>query len=146
MSCRNRAIIGCLLLSLAVVSSGCCTSKRIQPNHPGTVQGWKDFHLSGMHIIGQLVLKKGESSHNNKIAIKVIDINNPSVECGLLPESPVPRAKIQFYSLSDHKILCEVSVSEGNNSLKCDPELGISVMGVNAINNQEGWIYFDLRE
>jgi hypothetical protein len=43
-------------------------------------------------------------------------------------------------------VLCELEPSDrGNTGIPCAEEIGVSVIGVRAINTQEGWVLFDLR-
>lgn len=142
------------LYTLAIVASsllftgGCCIpyQEKLQarPNH---VQGWKEVTVeNGVHLIGRHVLNKGESTENGKLGVKLLDISPPITCQGLfLWEPPDREAKLQFFRPKNNEILCETTVTEGNSILKCEGRVDVHVIGVNAINNKEGWVWFDLR-
>jgi hypothetical protein len=83
---RAPVINGLLCIALAAytgLSRGCCSSKLPEPAHPGSVPGWKESHEGGVDTVGMLVLKKGESSDNGKVGIRVVDIIGGGSLCGL---------------------------------------------------------------
>ena len=138
-----------VLLVLAFVSGiSCCPPERTQPVRPDKVKGWTLFEVNGVHFVGELVLSKGESSDNGKIGVTVVDIIPPD-RCGH-PGTyhGSPRVVLRFFRPDDRQALCDfTAVGDNKNSvLDCDTPIGISVVGVIAINTKEAWIYFDLRE
>jgi hypothetical protein len=104
--------------------------------------------LFGVRTVGFFVMNKGESIDNGLLGVKVIDVLPKECKC-MSCEPTYPRVKIAFYRPSDNKILCEGEF-QGNASLeimaKSDPEMGISHIGINAINTKENWVSFDLRK
>jgi hypothetical protein len=128
---------------------GCCIpyEEKLEARPP-YVQGWKEVTIeNNVRLIGQHVLNKGESTDNGKLGVKLVDISPPVTCQGLyLWKPPARKAKLQFFQPKNNEILCETTVTEGNSVLKCGGRVGVYMIGVNAINNKEGWIWFDLRE
>ncbi|HLA12648.1 MAG TPA: hypothetical protein VJ023_18825 [Pyrinomonadaceae bacterium] len=145
-----------LCIALACFGSfirGCCSAKLPEPAHPGPLAGWKESQEGGVHTVGTLVLKEGESSDNGKIGVKVVDITaaNPCAEYGSLQS--LPRVKMQFYKAPQQTVICEELLTAGSGtSLIAGPcgeniaDLGVTTISVNAINATEGWVWFELRK
>ena len=138
----------CVILLLLAFCSGCRCTKQPppQPVGPFRVDGWKEYTDRGITYVAVLRLRKGESSENAKIGVRVTEITEADPCC----DDPSPlcdrRARIQFYRPSDGKVLCELEPSDtANNVIRCGEELGLSVVGVRRINTAEGWVLFDLR-
>jgi hypothetical protein len=116
------------------------------------VSGWKEHKEQGVRIRGDFVLKKGNSTDNGKIQVKVIDLipPDPCAEAGAFQSQA--RAKIQFVRLSDNKVLLEDLFAE-RGSMTLSPangtdlyeEFGVSVIFIYDINLKDGWVYFELR-
>jgi hypothetical protein len=141
------------LVSFTSLVRGCCSAKFQEPAHPGAVAGWKESQDGGVHTVGTFVLKKGESSENGKIGVKVIDIMaaDPCAEHGTLQS--LPRVKMQFYQAPQQTVICEELLTAGSGtSLIAGPcgekiaGLGVTAISVNAINATEGWVWFELRK
>ena len=137
-----------VVLLLSVFISGCRCTKQPppQPVGPFKVDGWKETRDAGVTFIAVLLLRKGESSENGKVGVRVTEIHEANPCCG----DPSPlcdrRARIQFYRPSDGRVLCELEPSDrGNNVISCGEELGVSVIGIRGISTAEGWVLFDLR-
>ncbi|HLA11357.1 MAG TPA: hypothetical protein VJ023_12290 [Pyrinomonadaceae bacterium] len=131
--------------------AGCCLlpqNPRAQPKRPESVRGWKEAEFGGVHSVAELVLNKGESSHNSNVGIQVIDVIRPE-RCAE-PSSYLgsPRVVLRFYRPSDGLKLCEATFIEGGSGLDsptCDKEFEIAAISINAINSDDGWVWFDLR-
>ena len=137
-----------LILLLIFASCGPCMEPPHQPTRPSSVEGWKDVYdqSSGVRYRALLLLRKGESSDNGKCGVKVADILEAKPCCGDPGPDCYRRARIQFYNPADGRVLCEVeSQSLGNSVIRCGDALGVSVIGMGAINTAEGWVVFDLR-
>jgi len=148
-----NAFLCIALASFAGLIRGCCSAKLPEPAHPGAVAGWKESQEGGVHTVGALVLKKGESSDNGKIGVRVVDIiaADPCAEYGTLQS--LPRVKIQFYQTPQQTVICEELLTGGSGtSLIAGPcgekiaDLGVTAISVNAINATEGWVWFELRK
>ena len=101
---------------------------------------------AGVTFRAVLMLRKGESESNGRVGVKVTEIHEANPCCG----DPSPlcdrRARIQFFRPSDGQLLCEIeSPDRGNTVIPCMNEIDVSVIGIRAINTQEGWVLFDLR-
>jgi hypothetical protein len=94
------------------------------------------------------VLNKGESTDNGVIGVKIIDIIPPDRCASQGTYDAFPKAVIMFFRPQDQQVLCKVTIvgDATNSNINCDSNIGVSVIGVEAINTKEGWIYFDLRE
>lgn len=147
-SARMRQGIVCFVLAatIAINTDGCCRPLPPQPSRPARVEGWEDSDSgSGFRFRAVLLLKKGESSDNGKIGVKVTDIAEAE-QCGDVGIEYHRRATVQFFSPSDGRMLCEeIVVDHGNSTIGCGESLGVDVIGVRAISTAEGWVLFDLR-
>ncbi len=138
---------------LSLLTSSCCSNDpRSEPAYPQSVSGWKERDERGLRILGDFVLKKGETTDNGKIQVKVISLILPDscAETGSFQRQA--RARIQFVRLSDNKVLYDdIFVERGTRALSTVKdnvnldEFGISVIYIYDINFKEGWVYFELR-
>jgi hypothetical protein len=142
-----------LVTAVAILHGGCCSSQqRVEPARPEKARGWKEIRDGTVVSIGMFVLKKGESTDNGELGVKVVDIIAPK-PCA---DGYAGMAKVvlSFYRPSDKKVLCEEAIfTEGGTSMgtgppypHCTPEVGLSAISVNAINARDGWVWFDLRK
>jgi hypothetical protein len=142
-----------LAISLMLISSfsqACCRiEKRIEPTYPENVPGWIYREDRGVHIHGEFVLKKGESTENEKIRIRILELipPDPCAEVGTFQSGA--RAKIQFIKVSDQSVLCEDTyiVKGSSGFYSCGDNLkesGVEVIVINAINLKEEWVHFTL--
>jgi hypothetical protein len=72
-------------------------------------------------------------------------------KCGLFrfKEVECPKAKLQFYRVSDQAILCESICPRGGMTLApsiCEGDLEWSGIEIIDINSKDNWIVFDLRK
>jgi hypothetical protein len=129
--------------------TGCCVDHHKEPSYPGkAVLGWKEFARTGpLQTHGVFVLKKGESTDNGKIQVKVMDII-PNDPCDPPGRVYLARVELQFTRLSDQKILCSDSYVERSTGIfDCGNqivEFGISGYRMNTINLTQGWVFFEL--
>ena len=142
-----------LISGVLILSTGYCSSaqEREQPTAPAKVTGWKDIYSDGVHSIAELLLGKGDSSHNDKIGVEVMDIIKP--QTGAEGYAGMKKVVLRFYSAVDKRTLCEATFTEGGTALgngppypHCKPEVGLSAISVNAINTKDNWVWFDLRK
>jgi hypothetical protein len=132
--------------------ASCCIvpqKRHPQPKRPDNVRGWKEAEFNGVHSVAELSLKKSESSDNGIIGVEVVEIISPD-RCAE-PNSYLgsPRVVLKFYRPSDRMKLCEATLIEGGSGLDsptCDRHFGIAVIHINAINVDDGWVWFDLRK
>ena len=135
---------------LLATSSACCSymGKLNDPERPSNVRRWEEFHVGSVTIKGDFVLKKGESTDNGKIGIRIVQIYEG--ECQPFSEPQYPKAKIQFYRVSDNSIICEPTLRIGNSGLNygdvCGTGFEWTTISITAINSREDWVAFDLRE
>ena len=134
------------LLTCCLSCGPCLKSPPEQPKGPFKVDGWQMSSEAGVTYRAVLMLRNGESASNGSVGVKVIEIHEANRCCG----DPSPlcdrRVRIQFFRPGDGRPLCEVEPSDrGNNVIPCMNEIGVSVIGIRAINTQEGWVLFDLR-
>ena len=67
-----------VLVVLGLSTNGCCLKEpRVEPAYPQSVSGWKERRERGVRIRGEFVLKKGTSTDNGKIQVKIIDLVPP---------------------------------------------------------------------
>src|SRR5215467_1708469 len=136
-------------VTLAVWLSACCPQRK-EPPLPTDAIGWKDYQEGTTKLRGRFLLKKGESTDNGKVEIKVLELIPPDCPSEVGSFERQARVKLQFRSLSNPQILCsEVFPEHGGGELisDCGPiadEHYIWGVGVGAINLKEGWVYFIL--
>jgi hypothetical protein len=147
-------LLGSAFLFVFLASqAGCCDlqlARRVQPKYPKEVRGWVDDPFDRRLFQGPFVLKKGESSQNGKLGVRVVDIiaEKCSARFAELPE----RAKVvlQFYNPSSNQGLCQVTLPENSNARIdlegiCLGKVDVLVVGTTDINTDEKWVVFDLR-
>src|SRR5215211_5742980 len=99
-----------LVITLALICTfinGCCPKQnRLEPSYPKDVSGWEGSKDKDGKVSRKFVLKKGETTDNGEIQIKLSEIiePNPCAEGGTFQRQA--RARIQFIRLSDQKIIC----------------------------------------
>jgi hypothetical protein len=145
----NTVSLMVLLVCASLSACGpCLRPPPPQPARPFKIDGWNKTHdkEAGVTYCAVLVLKKGESSDNGRIGVRVTSILEGDACCG----DPAPRcnrrANVQFFRPQDNRLLCEMEVPDNSNStIPCAEEVGSQVIGVWGINTQEGWVLLDLR-
>jgi hypothetical protein len=119
-----------------------------EPERPSKIQGWDELHIGDTVIAGIFLLNKGESTDNGNIGIRLVETY--AGKCGLFKEPEYPQAKLQFYRVSNQKILCEPIFFRGAiMTLKppvCEADLEWTGIEINDINSKDKWIVFNLRE
>ena len=133
-----------LISGVLILSTGYCSSaqEQEQPTAPNKVAGWKDIYSDGVHSIAESLLRKGDSSHSDKIGVEVMDIIKP--QTGAEGYAGMKKVVLRFYSAVDKRTLCEATFTEGGTALgngppypHCKPEVGLSAISVNAINAKD---------
>lgn len=136
--------------------SGCCpTADHVEPSYPSNLTGWDGTHKGGTGGGRTFVLRKGETTDNGLVQVKIVDIfpPKPCAEAGSFERQP--RARIQFVRSSDQKILCEDIYAEGggafisperygSNSSDLIQSLNMDIKSITiiAINLKEEWVFF----
>src|SRR5215472_1894207 len=137
------------VLVFAVWLSACCPQRK-EPPPPTDAIGWKDYKEGTTKLRGRFLLKKGESTDNGKVEIKVLELIPPNCAADVGSFERQARVKLQFRSLSNPQNLCSEVFPEHGGGLLIPPcnsiaeEYDISGVGVGAINLKEGWVYFRL--
>jgi hypothetical protein len=152
MSLKSIAVVALVLVIQEL--AGCCIRQhRDEPLYPTNVSGWKTRNDRGVTALGDFVLKKNETIDNGKVQVKILDLVAPDAcaEAGAFQRNA--RARIQFVSLTNQKVMCDDLFAEnGTGTLSalggCPSfsESGISVVYVSDINLKEGWVFFELRK
>jgi len=134
------------VLVLAVWLSSCCPQRK-EPPLPKDAIGWKDYQEGTTKLRGRFLLKKGETTDNGKVEIKVWELIPPDCPSEMGSFERQARVRLQFRSLSNPEIVCsDVFPEHGGGSL-CDSiadEYDIFGVGVGAINLKEEWVFFIL--
>ena len=141
-----KRLVTTIALTLGLSCGPCLKSPPDQPKGPFKVDGWQMSREGGVTFRAVLMLRNGESASNGSIGVRVTEIHEANPCCG----DPSPlcdrRARIQFFDPNDGRPLCEIeSASLGNTVIPCSDKINVSVVGIRAINTQEGWVLFDLR-
>jgi hypothetical protein len=148
----KSALISSILVAVAMFAASCCSQQRVQPTRPEKVRGWNESKNGDVVSVGAFVLKKGESTDNGELGVRVEEIIAPT-PCAE-GYAGTPRVVLKFYRPSDNKVFCDhAEFGEGGTSIgngppypHCTPEVGLSAISVNSINTQENWVSFDLRK
>lgn len=142
----KKIIFVAILLTLF---SGCsCNVKNdSEPPYPQNITGWKYREEDGVGVVGNFVLKKGESTNNGEVEIKVVNLIPAEcfVDQGTMQAQK--RAKLQFIRMSDRKVVCEdITPEHGGGNLCGDKldEFRISGIGIRNINLKDQWVHFIL--
>ena len=118
-----------------------------KPTRPTSVRGWQKYETGSITVKGEFVLKKGESTDNGRVGIKVVDLY--PAEHHLLDSPELPKAKVQFFRVPDQTPICEGVFTRGSNSLTladlCKNNLDWTVIYIRDVNYDEGWVFLDLR-
>jgi len=139
-------------IALALFISGCCRTYYYDlPTRPSNLQGWKKQSSSTSTVltIGSFLLEKGQSTENEKLGVRLVDVKPARYCVGLLSEPSTAKIVLQFYRPSDKQLLCETTASIGGMSssgnLNCSDESelppGIAIRSYNA---KEGWVWLEL--
>jgi hypothetical protein len=137
-----------LILLISFVPSSCCPkNKRVEPPYPTNVVGWKESEQNGVHYLGEFVLKKGEATKNSKVEIRALEFLPPEAcrEAGEF--QGLARVKLQFIQTSNNLVLCEKEFGETQSGVfpkECGENLGITAIGIRAINLKDEWVFFNL--
>jgi hypothetical protein len=89
---------------------GCCSeTARVEPPYRTEVSGWNERHEKGVSSLGTFVLKKGQTTDNGKLQVKLVDVipGDSCAEAGTTISRA--RATLQFVRLPEQKVLCEDS-------------------------------------
>ncbi|HEY3579732.1 MAG TPA: hypothetical protein VGK82_04285 [Pyrinomonadaceae bacterium] len=138
-----------LTLLTALLVRGCCSAPaHIEPTAPTEPLGWMATEENGVRILGKFLLHRGETTSNGKIQVRVLEIlpgDGCAESASYLQNAS---AKLQFLRLSDQQVLCEARLYEHQSGdVKCGQALSeFDVLGIsiNAINLNEGWVFFEL--
>ena len=139
-----------LLVVSTVITPGCCwrrASNGYEPPYPHNLVGWKYREEDGVGILGEFVLKKGESTNNGEVEIKVVELI-PAEPCADLGTALAhKRVKLQFIRMADKKVVCEDTIPDtfgGNSCGSALDEFWINGIGMRGINMKEQWVHFML--
>ncbi len=145
------SIVGLVLVGVIGAShTGCqeCSVEREfnHPTRPSDVHRWKEFQHGSVTVNGDFVLAVGESVDNGRVGVRIMSLT--PAKCSLLKEPETPSARIQFYKVSDGRVICESEFHPGSASLRraelCGESFEWDVIGISAINAGEKWVAFEL--
>ena len=141
-----------LVLSLAssLLMSGCCKQVHFTPERPSVVRGWQKFDDHGMAVIGEFLLKKGQSVDNGKFGVELVRTIAPQKCYELSAENIlIPHAVLRFYELPSKRTLIEIDASRHTNHRLMDFNFPVDKYDVDSvlideINTKEEWVWFEL--
>lgn len=141
----RHIIVSAFLLTM---SSSCCFMRQdsYEPPYPQHLKGWKYHEEDGVGIVGEFVLRKRESTNNDRILIKVVDLLPADTCADQGDELAKRRAKIQFIRSSDNVIVCEqvFPIGGGNLCGNALQEFRINGIGIRDISIKNQWVHFIL--
>jgi len=130
---------------ICLVASSCCPFSESQPVRPNEVLGWNTVQIGGLDVVCVLLLNKGESSENNNLGVRVVNII-PGDPCAHPGWQALRKVELEFYRPADHHIYGSCITGVGNSLLELESEACISAIGIQEINSKENWVVFDLRK
>ena len=139
----------CLLAVMLALFTSCFGwgAEIENPTRPPSVHGWQKYETGSITVKGEFVLKKGESTDNGHVGVKVTDIY--PAKHHLLDSPELPKAKVQFFRVPDQTVVCEGVFTRGSNRLDlpdlCKNNLEWNVIYSRDVNYDEGWVFLDLR-
>jgi hypothetical protein len=142
------AKVHCYFLGLAIAFSSLLvwffsTGIQLQPRRLSDPNGWQEAALGGgIKLMGQFVLRKGESTENGKIGIKLLNITSKDCPFATICLAPQAKATLRFYKPVDGSIICEPTLESDDTSYKADlvcSGLPFTYLEVREINTREDW-------
>jgi hypothetical protein len=139
----------CLVAVMLVLFTSCVGlgDEIERPTRPPSVRGWQSVEVGSITVKGEFLLKKGESTNNGRVGLKVTDLY--PAKHHLLDSPELPKAKVQFFRIPDQTVICEGVFTRGSNSLTtadlCKNNLEWNVIYIRDVNYDEGWVFLDLR-
>jgi hypothetical protein len=147
----RNLIVMCVLFIVAAYSLYRYVEYQVQfrPERVENPSGWEPYRVGGgITVVGEFVLKKGESTDNGKLGVKVLDITPgpPSPPYVTNIESDGSKAVLRFYNATDQSVICdftdEASSTGSDTRYICGGKLPFSNLRVEGIDSKEGWVYF----
>jgi len=147
-----RTLLIAMLVAYGLLRGCCSQTPRVEPPYPTQVSGWNERHENGVRSLGTFVLKKGQTTDNGKLQVKLLVVipGDSCAEAGTTISRA--RATLQFVRLPGQKVLCEDSFVEtssltisGSACGKNLGEFGVAGIVIGDINLKEGWVFFELR-
>ena len=138
-----------IVIALVFLLSSCAVYREEidNPTKPTSIRGWQAYESGSITIKAEFVLKKGESTNNGRIGLKLVDLFPSDYHFFDSPE--LPKVKVQFFLVSNQQVLCEGVFTRGGNALDvphlCKSDLEWTVLYVRDVNYPEGWAFLDLR-
>lgn len=134
-----------LIIGLSLFSGCYCRMKsNPEPSYPQHITGWKYYEKDGVGIMGELILKKGESTNNGKVEIKIVDIIPENLCAEPMVDEGKRRVKIQFKRMSDNKVVCEGTFPGRSCSDNELDEFRIFSVGTRGISIKDQWAHIIL--
>ena len=101
-----------LFVTLGSTLAVCCLPvDHTEPQRPQIIHGWQEYKENGVLMQGSLLLKKGETTSNGKVAIKLLDII--PIDCSAEDSYRRPKAVFQIVDQAAQKEICTISYLEG---------------------------------
>lgn len=148
-----KSILMQVFVSLMIcIFSACCPPiDHDDPPYPTDARGWGEYQRNGATILGNFVLKEGESTSNGKVVVKVIGVK-PGDSCASIgTQARVATVRLQFLRASDEAVICEDAFPDHGTlsfrATKCGKALddfGLTGVGVSGINLKDKWAHFRL--
>jgi|SRR6266404_6952698 len=139
----------CLVTAMLALFTSCFGwgAEIENPTRPLSVRGWQSVEVGSITIKGEFLLRKGESTDNGHVGLKVTEIY--PAKHHLLDSPELPKAKVQFFRIPDRTLVCEGVFTRGSNRLDlpdvCKNNLEWTVIYIRDVNYHEGWVFLDLR-
>ena len=142
---RTKQILALLIIhGIGLVTLSCCPFSEQQPTRPNDVLGWKAVRqASGTEVLCVLLLRKGETSENGNLGVRVVNII-PGEPCAHAGWQSLRKVELEFYRPADHHIYGHFINGTGGGLLELESEAGVTGIGIQAINSKDNWAMFNL--
>lgn len=138
-------------LTVCFLSACCPPLDHDDPPYPTDARGWGEYQRNGATLLGNFVLKEGESTSDGKVVVKVIGVK-PGDSCASIgTQARLASVRLQFLHALDQSVICEDAFPDhGTLSFRAThcgralDEFGLTVVGVSGINLRDKWAHFVL--
>lgn len=151
MRIYNSGIRYIALLICLILVQGCCQKYENNPQKPSSLRGWQEYrHNDGIPVMGEFLLKEGESVENGKLGVQLLKIITPTKCSDPFAENDlIPKATLRIFDVQTNQTLLQVTVknhtsyrliNDGFNSKKYK----LDGLFPKDINTTEKWIWLEL--
>jgi hypothetical protein len=141
----------CLILTASLLlTGGCCQEVDFTPERPAKVRGWARYEQNGTLVVGEFLLKEGESVDNGLIGVELTKVRAPQ-KCNepFAENLVIPHASLRFFDVKSKQTILETLARQGATERLINSDFpaekyGVGSVLVREINTREKWVWFEL--